>query len=117
MADWNPLLVAIAHKKTDIVRYFLYYHKIALKHAGKYPGEVPEGLDNLADAQIFSIKITIANKDLNLFRELWNDFTAWDEQHMRALFKALVHEHWKEGLNEFFKSYTTDVIFNSLMFE
>lgn len=49
-ADWNPLLVAIAHKKIDIVRYFLDHLKIALKHAGKKPGEAAPGLDGLADS-------------------------------------------------------------------
>lgn len=39
MANWNPLLVAIALKKIDIVRYFLYELKIALRHFGKIPGE------------------------------------------------------------------------------
>jgi len=74
-------------------------------------------VNDLADQQIYSLRVIIANKDLNLFKELWNDFTAWDEQHVRALFKTLVHEHWKEGLNEFFKSYTTEVIYSSLAFE
>ena len=40
MDKWNPLLIAIALKKIDIVRYFLHDLKIALRHAGRKPEEV-----------------------------------------------------------------------------
>lgn len=37
MDKWNPLLVAIALKKIDIVKYFLEDLKIAIKYHGKEP--------------------------------------------------------------------------------
>lgn len=39
MAEWNPLLLAVAMKKMDIVRYLLNDLKIALRHHGKNPNE------------------------------------------------------------------------------
>jgi len=39
MAEWNPLLIAIAYKRLDIVRYLLHDLQIALRHHGKRPGE------------------------------------------------------------------------------
>ena len=35
MAEWNPLLVAVAFKKLDIVRYFTQQLKISVKHFGR----------------------------------------------------------------------------------
>ncbi len=40
MDKWNPLLVAIALKKLDIVRYLIHDLKIALRHAGRQPEAV-----------------------------------------------------------------------------
>jgi hypothetical protein len=37
MEEWNPLLVAIAFKKLDIVRYFLEDMSLGLALAGKSP--------------------------------------------------------------------------------
>lgn len=42
MTSWNPLLLAIAYKRLDIVRYFLQEMHIALRHYGKQP-EAPAG--------------------------------------------------------------------------
>ena len=33
MDQWSPLLIAIANKKLDVVRYFLHDLKISLRHA------------------------------------------------------------------------------------
>lgn len=38
MENWNPLLLAIAYKRIEIVHYFTKELKIALRHAGKKPG-------------------------------------------------------------------------------
>jgi hypothetical protein len=40
--DWNPLLIAIANKKTEIVRYFLDDLKVSLKNHGKNPADLIE---------------------------------------------------------------------------
>lgn len=62
MEKWNPLLLAIAYKKLDIVQYFLYDLQIALRHAGKRPGsEGGKSPEEMADQQVFSILIAIAN--------------------------------------------------------
>ena len=42
MATWNPLLLAIAHKKLDVVRYFLYELKISLSAFGRAPDDSGE---------------------------------------------------------------------------
>lgn len=49
MAEWNPLLVAIAQKRIDIVRYFLYDLNVALRHAGRKPNAEPsDSADEMA---------------------------------------------------------------------
>ena len=59
MAQWNPLLVAIANKKLEIVRYFLHDLKIAIIHAGKRQGELaPLTKEYAADQEIFSLQLT-----------------------------------------------------------
>jgi hypothetical protein len=83
MAEWNPLLVAVAFKKIDVVRYFLYTLKISLRHAGKKPLEVaPTSQDELAQMYIFSLVLAISHKDLPMFKELWGVYTAWDQEHL-----------------------------------
>jgi hypothetical protein len=37
MKDWNPLLVAIAFKRVEIVRYLLQDLKISFRHASRDP--------------------------------------------------------------------------------
>ena len=37
--DWNPLILAIGHRKKDVVQYFLGELKISLRQAGRRPGE------------------------------------------------------------------------------
>ena len=40
MEEWNPLLVAIAYKKLEIVRYLLNQLNISLRISGMKPGEM-----------------------------------------------------------------------------
>lgn len=42
MIDYNPLLVAVAHKQVDIVLYFLQILNVSLKSFGKHPRMQPE---------------------------------------------------------------------------
>ena len=37
MKEWNPLLVAIAFKRAEIVRYLLQELKISFRHASRDP--------------------------------------------------------------------------------
>jgi hypothetical protein len=81
MSNWNPLLIAIAFKRLDIVRYFL--QDCALRHDGKKPGvDGHKSLDELAEQQIFSLTIAINNKDLKMFKELWGEYTCWEVIHL-----------------------------------
>lgn len=40
IADWNPLLVAIAFKKIEIVKYFLYDLNASIRVFGSKPGQI-----------------------------------------------------------------------------
>ena len=48
-----------------------------------------------------------------MFKELWSQYTAWEESHLIRLFEKLVAEKWKEGLLELLKSYTTELLFSA----
>ena len=37
LEEWNPLLIAIAYKKTDIVRYLVEDQKVSLRLFGASP--------------------------------------------------------------------------------
>lgn len=64
MAKWNPLLVAIAFKKIEIVRYFINDLGITLAAAGACP-------DFNLDAR-FALQLALANQDLPMVQELWS---------------------------------------------
>jgi hypothetical protein len=42
MAEWNPLLLAIAFKRLDIVRYLTSELSISVRHAGSRPGDLAQ---------------------------------------------------------------------------
>lgn len=42
MAEWNPLLVAIAYKKLDILRYFTQQLKISVRQFARSPSDETE---------------------------------------------------------------------------
>lgn len=45
MSLWNPLLLAIAFKKLEMVRYFLHTQKIGLRIAGQDPTSEPSAAE------------------------------------------------------------------------
>lgn len=92
MSNWNPLLIAIAFKKVEIVRYFLADKQIALSWAGRAP-------DGTQD-HTFALKLAIINQDLPMLVELWAgaQYQAWDHVHFQWLLKQLILEHhWAKG--------------------
>jgi hypothetical protein len=74
MADWNPLLVAIAFKKIEIVKYFLHDMHASLKVFGSKPGQTEHTHleSELAARQSFCLTLAAANKDVVMFNELWS---------------------------------------------
>ena len=67
MAQWNPLLIAIAHKKLEVVRY-LQGAEAGVSATLTQLGCSPD--DSSIDAR-FSIQLAIANQDLPMLTELW----------------------------------------------
>lgn len=114
MTSWNPLLVAIAYKRLDIVRYFLQEMHIALRHFGKSP-DAPAGssAEEMAASQVYSLLLAIYNKDLKMFADLWNVYTAWDETHLQRVIQELVKEKWHQGLLQILRSQNTEILFSS----
>lgn len=45
MQDWNPLLLAIAYKKLEIIRYFLNDMHVSLRNFGKAPNYYDRAAD------------------------------------------------------------------------
>ena len=82
--------------------------------AGKSPNaEGPGSAEDAGDQQVFCLKLAIANRDLQMFEELWSHFTAWEANHLIRIFEILVLEKWQQALTYLLKSYTTEVIFSS----
>jgi len=63
-AHWNPLLIAVANKRIDVVKYFLEELNISLKLFGAKP-QLPENpSDNqIISASNFALYLAIANRD------------------------------------------------------
>lgn len=70
--EWNPLLLAIAYKHTDIVRYLLDEIHVSLINLGRVPFSNNFWSDEQYSDETFSVKLAIANKDTNMLSELWN---------------------------------------------
>lgn len=117
MAEWNPLLVAVAFKKLDIVRYFTQQLKISVKHFGRSATDEQElTSEQNVNAQLFALTLAIANKDGVLFSELWNiNFSAWEQAHADKLLALLIEAKWVQGLTTFFKSYTAETLFATVI--
>lgn len=118
MANWNPLLIAIANKKLEIVRYLQSAESgiaVTLTHAGSHP-------DN-GDAE-FSLQLAIANQDLPMLIELWSsaaNYQYWTHQHLSWVISHLLTESpkvWQAGLNYLTKANPlSDAIFYALTFQ
>jgi hypothetical protein len=94
--DFNPFLIAVAHRRVEIVRYLINDLKISVRMAGKDPrADGPGSAADAADQQIFSLKIAIANRDQAMFDELWNQWHAWESNHLIKIFEILVLEKWQ----------------------
>lgn len=48
-----------------------------------------------------------------MFEELWNQYTAWESNHLVRIFEILIIDKWQQALTYLLKSYTTEVIFSS----
>jgi hypothetical protein len=96
---WNPLLVAISHKKLDVVQYFLGELKISLRQMGKRPIDDDILSDEIAaEAHTYCLQIAIATKDLLMLEELWGHYTAWDVLHLKKIIEIIIEERWGQGL-------------------
>ena len=63
MANWNPVLLAIAFKKVEVLRYLLNDLRISLATAGTSP-------DSQVDVR-FALQLAAAFHDLPTLVELW----------------------------------------------
>lgn len=85
LVTWNPVLLAIAYKKLDILRYFTSELNISIRHTTYEPeSDSPQfnhGEDNVAK-EAFSLMVAIANKDIKTFTALWEDYSAWSKEHL-----------------------------------
>jgi hypothetical protein len=116
--DFNPFLIAVAHKRVDMVRYLVSAHKISVRMAGKSPtAEAPGSAEDAGDQQVFCLKLAVANRDLPMFEELWGHYTSWESNHLVRIFEILIQEKWQQGIQHLLRSYTSDLIFSSQSLE
>ncbi len=115
MKNWNSLLVAVAFKRIDVVRYLLNDACVSLKMAGRNP-DAAEDADNVA-TECFVLQIAAKNTDLTMLSELWSNFQAFDVPHLEHIVEHLIAAGWGAGLKSLLESYTTDVLFSSLRAE
>ena len=64
MEGWNPLLIAIANKQREIVRYFCDDLKVSLKNFGRRQRDSSEmTAEQKTDNDLFCLYLAVANKD------------------------------------------------------
>ncbi len=94
MKDWNPLLIAIAFKRVDIVHYLLQELKISFRHSSRDPDIQPinpnASYHSLIDenSKLFGLRLAVANKDPNMLSELWTNASLcpyWERKHLSNL--------------------------------
>jgi hypothetical protein len=100
MAEWNPLLLAVAFKRLEIVRYFVHELRLPIRIAGNKSGQnYGEQEEDLITNEMFALTLAITNKDTNMLQELWTvNSSAWEENHLHRLLKQLIAAKWTQGL-------------------
>jgi hypothetical protein len=99
-AQWNPLLVAIANRKLEIVRYLTNDVKISVAATGEL---------------MLALNIVVANQDLAILTELWTPSALhWGTEHLTQLVKIVSEAKWVQGLAFVLKSELTAALFRSL---
>ena len=86
MKGFNALLCAVAWKQHSIVRYMLDNLRMSVKHNGGHK-------ESAADHTL-CLRIAIYNKDLEMLRDLWAHFNAWDIQQLRRIKNDLINHKW-----------------------
>lgn len=81
MKEWNPLLVALAYKQSEVLKYLIGNAKLSVRVAGRDPRySFIESInsDNYKtekiQRQMFCIDITIQNEDLECLHLLWDQY-------------------------------------------
>ena len=113
MKDWNPLLLAIAYKRVEIVRYLIQDLKVSFKLATRDPTIEPIPANATISYQhisfersnkIFGLHLAIINRDLPMLEELWNKSSLcpyWEKDHLNSLIHELSFasdKGWPQGL-------------------
>jgi len=124
LADWNPLLLAVAFKRVDIVRYFVNELKISLRLALRDP-QAPAltehaalGTTTSAVDDIFGLRLAVANRDMPMLQELWHSLSNnsfWNQNHQSHLIHELLTAKWQAGVTLAMRSSHT--IFEALSLE
>ena len=60
--EWNPLVVAIAHRKAEIVKYFLNNMQVPLRFYGESPKAI------FPDDHFFALRVAVSNRDTKILR-------------------------------------------------
>jgi hypothetical protein len=109
---WNPLLVAIANKRTDLVRYFIEDAKVSLRLHGGRP--LAHNEISSPESEAFSLWLAIHNKDVETLQELLSHYRAWDIEHITHSLKSVAGEKWTPGVSIVLTSNAAKTIFESL---
>ena len=119
---WNPLLLAISQKHTDIARLIFssvpYFHKICCI-SKPYAVEEQKGkvftFNKRLKRECFSLKHSILNRDLETLKFLWHENRLlWNLGHFFQCLRYIMRSNWVEGLHLLIQSTTTKVLLMSI---
>jgi hypothetical protein len=93
--NWNPLLLAVGFKRTDIVKYLIRDLNISLRLFYRKPLEDEEYYLK----EPFLLTLAIQNEDINTLTELLTHFRAFDIDYITWALKIVVKQKWIAGID------------------
>lgn len=112
MDNWNPLHIAVAFKRTELVRYLIEDVKVSLRLFGGKP--LDANASSNVETETFALWLAVSNKDTATLEELLSHYRAWDIEHLTQALKYIATDRWTTGVSYVLNSHAAKTIFSSL---
>ena len=116
------MLLAIGQTHEQIVKYLFDnvkgFHKLnclSKPYSVDHQKDIVFHQEKRIKREVFSLKLTILNRDEPLFQLLWNEnILLWNLGHLIFCLTYMIKSNWESGLTLLFNSATSKVIFMSI---
>lgn len=91
MKSFNPVLLAIAYKRTDLLKYFVSDMKVTLLPVISEPVDLPHKSQD-HEKELFGLRLAWSNKDLKTLQYL-SDQQVWGKEHLNSVHQKLIEAY------------------------